>query len=256
MLPMPTPHNPPPVQSNPMAGPTNRSAKPEAGPSNTSATTEKPTGKKRKADTIAARPKKTCIVSKEFIETDDEEPLPKPKSKSKSRTPVESTAKPKSLQAPKPKSKSQPPVESKSQPLVESTAKPKSLQVLNIRPKPKSKSQARGSPLPRETPTTQERLQKQTEAIKSGEFKLAAVPCKSCTRRVDREAVPCTVVATGEKGTCFTCRMGKTSCSLAGKRKKAELDEGEEEEEGEFELRIVQKTVKKRAEDGGVEEQV
>ena len=50
--------------------------------------------------------------------------------------------------------------------------------------------------------------------------------------------------------------MGKTSCSLAGKRKKAELDEGEEEEEGEFELRIVQKTVKKGAEDGGVEEQV
>ena len=68
--------------------------------------------------------------------------------------------------------------------------------------------------------------------------------------------MPCAVVATGEKGTCFTCRMGKMSCSLMGKRKKAELDEGGEEEEGEFELRIVQKTVKKGAEDGGVEEQV
>ena len=62
--------------------------------------------------------------------------------------------------------------------------------------------------------------------------------------------MPCAVVATGEKGACFTCRMGKMSCSLTGKRKKAGLDEGEVEEEGEFELRIIQKTVKKGAEDG------
>ena len=34
------------------------------------------------------------------------------------------------------------------------------------------------------------------------------------------------------------------------------MDEGEEEEEGEFELRIIQNTVKKGAENGGVEEQV
>ena len=64
------------------------------------------------------------------------------------------------------------------------------------------------------------------------------------------------MVATGEKGTCFTCRLGKTSCSLVGKRKKAELDKGEEEEEGELEVRIVQKKVKKGAEDRGVEEKV
>ena len=261
LLPMPTPRNGPPVPQQPRATP-------EAGPSNKSAATEKPTGKKRKGDILVAGPKKTRIVSKEFIDSEDEETSPKPKSKSKSRTPVESTAKPKSLQAPKPKSKSQPPVESKSQPLVESTAKPKSLQVLDIPPKPKSKSQARGSPLPRQTPTTQERLEAQTKAIKSGEFKLADVPCDSCTKRVDREVVPCAVVATGEKGACFTCRFGKTSCSLAAKkRKKAELEKGEEKEEGEVQVKIVRKQVKKPkvekqdvemtvsegAEDGGAE---
>ena len=101
-------------------------------------------------------------------------------------------------------------------------------------------TQARGSPLPRLTPTTQERLEAQTKAIKSGEFKLTNVPCKSCTKRVDREVIPCAVVATGEKGTCFTCRFGKTSCSLAAKkRKKAELEKGEEKEEGEVQVKIV-----------------
>ena len=57
-------------------------------------------------------------------------------------------------------------------------SKPTSLQVVEIPAKPKPKSQVWGSPLSQETPTTQEQLQKQTEAIKSGEYKLANVPCK------------------------------------------------------------------------------
>ena len=58
--------------------------------------------------------------------------------------------------------------------------------------------------------------------------------------------MPCAVVATGEKGTCFTCRFGKTSCSLAAKkRKKAELEKGEEEEKEEVQVKIVRKEVKK-----------
>ena len=76
------------------------------------------------------------------------------------------------------------------------------------------------------------------------------------------------MVATGEKGACFTCRFGKTSCSLAAKkRKKAELEKGEEKEEGEVQVKIVRKQVKKPkvekqdvemtvsegAEDGGAE---
>ena len=49
------------------------------------------------------------------------------------------------------------------------------------------------------------------------------------------------MVATGEKGACFTCRFGKTSCSLAAKKRK----KGEEKEEGEVQVKIVQKQVKK-----------
>ena len=57
--------------------------------------------------------------------------------------------------------------------------------------------------------------------------------------------MPCAVVATGEKATCFTFRLGKTSCSNAEKkRKKAELEKGEEEEEGEVQVKIVRKQVK------------
>ena len=106
LLPMPTPRNGPPVPQQPWATP-------EAGPSNKSATTEKPTGKKRKGDILVAGPKKTRIVSKEFIDSEDEEMLLKPKSKSR--------------------------------PAVKTTAKPKSLQGLKIPAKPKSKSQARTS---------------------------------------------------------------------------------------------------------------
>ena len=145
LLPMPTPRNGPPVPQQPRATP-------EASPSNKLAATEKPTGKKRKGDILVAGPKKTRIVSKEFIDSDEET---SPKLKSKSR------------------------------PAVKTTAKPKSLQGLEIPAKPKSKSQARGSPLPRQTPTTQERLEAQTKAIKLGEFKLADVPCELCTKHVD-----------------------------------------------------------------------
>ena len=52
--------------------------------------------------------------------------------------------------------------------------------------------------------------------------------------------MPCAVVATGEKGACFTCRFGKTSCSLAAKKRK----KGEEKEEGEVQVKIVRKQVK------------
>ena len=176
------------------------------GPSNKLATTEKSIGKKRKGDTIIAGPKKTQIISKEFIESDDEETSLKPKS----RTPVKTTAKPKSLQA------------------------------IKIQAKPKSKLQAQGPPLPQLMPTTQERLEKQAKAIKSGSYKLADVPCKACLKRIDQETLPCAIFSTGEKAACFTWKLGKTHCSFSGKRKKAELNKGEGEE-----VKIVQKKVKK-----------
>ena len=115
-----TPCNGPPVPQQPQATP-------EAGPSNKSATTEKPTGKKRKGDILVAGPKKTRIVSKEFIDSEDEETLLK--------------------------------LNSKLRPAVKTTAKPKSLQGLEILAKPKSKSEGWGSLLPQLTPTTQEWLE-------------------------------------------------------------------------------------------------
>lgn len=216
----------------------------KAGPSNQLAvpSEDKPTiapqvpkGKKRKGDSIEARPKKSRIVSVEFIDdTDDDETQPKLMSKSPPQV------------EPPPKPKSQPMV------VVEIPAKPQAQSRPRVdtetetEPKPKSKSRRRvgeEKPIQRliDPILSAERLQKQNAAIDQGKYRLATTPCETCTRRLDRYIVPCAVVTSRKEAACFTCKLGKTSCDFSGKKIKEETD-GEE-------VKIVRKKVKKPKQD-------
>ena len=182
-----------------------------------------PKGKKRKADSMVAGPKKICIVSQEFIEDSDEET---PMSKSQPRV------------EPMPKPKSRPqvfveiaPPSSQSEPRVDK----------EIQRKPPSKSQRRvGSAKPSkrlvDPAISAERLQRQNAAIEQGKYQLATTPCETCSRRLNRSIVPCAMVTSGKEAACFTCSIGKTYCNFSGRKIK-------DEEEGE--VKIGRKRVKK-----------
>ena len=57
-------------------------------------------------------------------------------------------------------------------------------------------------------------LQKLNVAIAAGKYCHAATPCHACTRRLDRNTMPCAQSITGDSASCFTCRVGKTTCSF------------------------------------------
>lgn len=192
--------------------------KPKAGPTNNSVSTGK-----RKGDFIETGPKKTRIVSREILtDTSDDDTEPQPtvsKPMPQILDCVEISTKPPLLQPradqPMPKLE-QPPAQSQ---------------------KPASKPRSQGgnkvkSPMaPRATPKTQERLQKQNEAIQKGTHRLADHPCETCTKRLDRHIVPC--AASLNRESCFTCKMGKVTCSLL------------KDTPADGEVKIVQKKVKK-----------
>jgi hypothetical protein len=176
-----------------------RKKKTKAGPSNQSGSNQ-PTlapqapskGKKRAGESMEAGPKKTRIVSAEFISTSDgsdEETEPKAKvdekaakPKKKSQVFVDIATKPPShlrtpadeQMEPKPKSKPRPRARSRQ---IEPTPKAESGE--EILHKPKSKSQ----PVPRRVnpETTEKRRSQQNAAIEEGKFRLADKSCDTCT---------------------------------------------------------------------------
>ncbi|EDQ98332.1 uncharacterized protein LACBIDRAFT_336061 [Laccaria bicolor S238N-H82] len=193
-------------------------AKPEAGTSS---------GRKRRGDSLDVWPRKTRIVSAQHIEesSDEETPTPKPNSRNSGNT-----AKPRSKQ----------------QPVVEITVKPRSKVTPWVSPETATKAALKAQ-------ASAEKLEKQNAAIKTGEYKLAIKPCIACSKRKDKETVPCAESTSGVLAACFTCNTGKTKCSKAGGNSKKKT-EGEEAEE----VKIVVKKTKKRkakkdeeAEDGG-----
>ena len=195
---------------------------PEAGPSNKPARAKESEskGRKREGDSIEARPKKTRIISAEYIDDSDEETVVK----SESRTPAGAMSGLKVFVEipPKPKSKSQAPAKSpapaKSLAPAKSKAKPQQVTDLMRRPRfqtpldADAKSTMTASEI--RLHNSQVRLQKLNVAIAAGKYRHAATPCHACTRRLDRNTVPCAESITGDSASCFTCRAGKTTCSF------------------------------------------
>ena len=60
----------------------------------------------------------------------------------------------------------------------------------------------------------QVQLQKLNVVISAGKYQLAATPCHASTRCLNCDTVPCAQSMTGESTSCFTCRVGKTTCSF------------------------------------------
>ena len=120
---------------------------------------------------------------------------------------------------PKPKSKSQAPAKSPAPAKLK--AKPQQVTDLMRRPR----SQTPLDELPADTKSTmmasevwlhnsQVQLQKLNVAIAVGKYRHTAIPCHACTRRLDRNTVPCAESITGDSASCFTCRVGKATCSF------------------------------------------
>jgi hypothetical protein len=201
-----------------------REKKPKASPSNESASA----GKKRKGDFNDAGRKKRAL-SKATIDNSDEEtgpPVIETTSMPTSQVYVDIVTKSSSQSRPR-ADEPKPPAK---QPLAQS-------QPDVIKPKPRSQSRSQGGAKimpPRATPTTEERRQNQEAAILRGTYRLAEKPCDTCIRRLDRVIVPCAEVANGEVGSCFTCKLGKVTCSFV---KDLTMVDGE--------IKIVWKKIKK-----------
>ncbi|EDR11387.1 uncharacterized protein LACBIDRAFT_323931 [Laccaria bicolor S238N-H82] len=221
--------NAPQRQSTPEAGPAPEKKPAEPKPQQSRAKPEAGTssGRKRRGDSLDVRPRKTRIVSAQHIEesSDEETPMLKPNSRNSGNT-----AKPRLKQ----------------QPVVEITVKPRSKATPRVSPDTATKAALKAQ-------ASAEKLEKQNAAIKMGEYKLAIEPCIACSKRKDKQTVPCAESTSGVLAACFTCNTGKTKCSKAGGNSKKKT-EGEEAEE----VKIVVKKTKKRkakkdeeAEDGG-----
>ncbi|EDQ99314.1 uncharacterized protein LACBIDRAFT_335148 [Laccaria bicolor S238N-H82] len=52
---------------------------------------------------------------------------------------------------------------------------------------------------------TAERLANQNAAIAKGNYQLADIPCEACSKRQDRDIVPCAIRSPPQQGSCFTC---------------------------------------------------
>ncbi|EDR01026.1 uncharacterized protein LACBIDRAFT_333571 [Laccaria bicolor S238N-H82] len=221
--------NAPQCQSTPEAGPApeKKPAKPKPQQSQAKPNAGTSSGRKRRGDSLDVRPRKTRIVSAQHIEESSDEEIPtlKPNSRNSGNT-----AKPRSKQ----------------QPVVEITVKPRSKATPRVSPETATKAALKAQ-------ASAEKLEKQNAAIKMGEYKLAIEPCVACSKRKDKETVPCAESTSGGLAACFTCNTGKTKCSKAGGNSKKKT-EGEEAEE----VKIVVKKTKKRkakkdeeAKDGG-----
>ncbi|EDR05191.1 uncharacterized protein LACBIDRAFT_330008 [Laccaria bicolor S238N-H82] len=154
--------------------------------------------KKRKGDSIEARPKKTRVVSAEFINSSSDEETLKPKSES--LRPVGGEAKA---------------VKPKSQPHF-SRMTPSAGFSLIRRPKldPDAGPPKTAMAALRQAKTA-ERLANQNAAIAKGNYQLADIPCEACSKRQDRDIVPCAIHSPPQQGSCFTCSTGKTTCTYA-----------------------------------------
>jgi len=185
--------------------PKSHKKKPTASPSNQSKSNQatlKPQapskGKKRKGELMEAGPKKSRIVSQEFINTTDKETeaesrlVSKPKSISTTDEESEAESQPVS----KPKSKTEvyvdiatkPPSQLRTQ-ADKIEAKPKSKPrpwAQSRQPKLESGSRLKSPPVQKKvSPTTQKRRDEQNAAIQRGEFQLADSPCDTCKRRLN-----------------------------------------------------------------------
>ncbi|EDR03362.1 uncharacterized protein LACBIDRAFT_331730 [Laccaria bicolor S238N-H82] len=76
---------------------------------------------------------------------------------------------------------------------------------------------------------TAKRLANQNAAIPKGNYQLTTIPCEACSKRMDRETVPCTIHRPPQQGSCFTCSTGKTTCTYAVTKKKDTDSEVEDE---------------------------
>ncbi|EDR10339.1 uncharacterized protein LACBIDRAFT_325295 [Laccaria bicolor S238N-H82] len=76
---------------------------------------------------------------------------------------------------------------------------------------------------------TAERLANQNAAIAKGNYQLADIPCEACSKRQDRDIVPCAIRSPPQQGSCFTCSTGKTTCTYAVTKKKDTDSEVEDE---------------------------
>jgi len=175
---------------------------------------------------MEAGPKKSRIVSQEFINTTDEEteaesrPVSKPKSISTTDEESEAESRPVS----KPKSKTEVYVDiatkppSQFRPQADKMAKPKSKPrpwAQSRQPKLESGSRLKSPPVQKKvSPTTQKRRDEQNAAIQRGEFQLADSPCDTCKRRLNRHIVACAKMAKDDNATCLTCKLGKMNCSF------------------------------------------
>ncbi|EDQ98411.1 uncharacterized protein LACBIDRAFT_302384, partial [Laccaria bicolor S238N-H82] len=159
--------------------------------------------KKRKGDSIEARPKKTRVVSAEFINSSSDEETLKPKLES--LRPVGGEAKA---------------VKPKSQPHF-SRMTPSAGFSLIRRPKldPNASPPKTAMAALRQAKTA-ERLANQNAAIAKGNYQLADIPCEACSKRQDRDIVPCAIRSPPQQGSCFTCSTGKTTCTYAVTKKK------------------------------------
>ncbi|EDR07688.1 uncharacterized protein LACBIDRAFT_327604 [Laccaria bicolor S238N-H82] len=168
--------------------------------------------KKRKGDSIEARPKKTRVVSAEFINSSSDEETLKPKLES--LRPVGGEAKA---------------VKPKSQPHF-SRMTPSAGFSLIRRPKldPNASPPKTAMAALRQAKTA-ERLANQNAAIAKGNYQLADIPCEACSKRQDRDIVPCAIRSPPQQGSCFTCSTGKTTCTYAVTKKKDTDSEVEDE---------------------------